>query len=361
MANYPEHLIGRPAEEGARLVALAQLDAARAARRRLPNADDIEALHDFRVALRRLRSTVRSFGPQLDLRVPRKWRRRLRDIARATNGARDTEVQIAWIRARRNDLPPGRRAGVPWLLTGLAARRDQVYAEVRQDAAREFDRLDARLRRSLSSGTGSRTGSPRPDPLAPVFGVVVGERIREHAAAVASELGFVRSAEDEAEAHAARIQAKRLRYLLEPLAEEVPAVASLLDRLKQLQDVLGELHDVHVLIGELGDAVAGAAAERARQLHNRALRGGASERARGPRRPQPSSTGLLALARLAADWQNRLYERVAAEWLGDRLAGLLKDAEGLADALVTPLAPSPPPAERRVPRRALSRRAAVRH
>jgi CHAD domain-containing protein len=361
VANYPEHLVGRPADEAARLVALAQLDAARAARRRLTNTDDAEALHDFRVALRRLRSTIRSFGPQLDARVPRKWRRRLRDIARATNGARDTEVQIAWIRARRNDLPAGRRAGVAWLLAGLAARRDQVYAEIRQDAAREFDQLDARLRRALSSGTGPRTGSPRPVPPAPVFGSVVGELIREHAAEVARELGLVRSADDEAEAHAARIQAKRLRYLLEPLADEVSAVPSLVDRLKQLQNVLGELHDVHVLIGELGDAVAGAAAERARQLHDRALRGGSSERARGPRRPQPSSTGLLALARLAADWQNKLYERVAAEWLADKLAVLLKDTEALADALVTPLPPSPPPAERRVPRRALPRRAAVRH
>lgn len=354
MANYPERLLAQPADEAARLIALAQLDGARAARRRLADLDDGEALHDFRVALRRLRSTIRSLRPHLEARVPRKWRRRLRDLARATTDARDAEVQIAWIRERRNELPRGRRAGLPWLLAGLAARRDRVYDEIRRDTASEFDRLDVRLRRSLTTARALR-------PAAPAFGDVLSGLVREHATELARELGLVRSAEDQAESHAARIQTKRLRYLLEPLAGDLPQVAAIVDRLKRLQDVLGELHDVHVLIGGLGDAVAGAAAERARRLHDLALRGEAPEPSRGPRRPRPASPGLLALARLAADWQGRLFQRLLAEWLSGELAVLLKDLDALADALAIAPPPRPAvtgrPAHKRVPsRRATARR-----
>lgn len=49
-------LLDRPAAEAARLLALRMLDAAAAARLRMDNPADPEALHDFRVAIRRLRS-----------------------------------------------------------------------------------------------------------------------------------------------------------------------------------------------------------------------------------------------------------------------------------------------------------------
>src|SRR5947208_1480322 len=97
-----------------------------AARERLTYSDDAEALHDFRVAMRRLRSTLRAYQPQLDAVVPPKLRRRLRDLARATGEARDVEVQIASLEHRRDELPPARRAGVPWLLARLTERREQA-------------------------------------------------------------------------------------------------------------------------------------------------------------------------------------------------------------------------------------------
>src|SRR6267143_2102715 len=92
------------------------------ARVRLRNADDTDALHDFRVAMRRLRSTLRAYQPQLARLVPAKLRRRLRDLARATGEARDVEVQISWLEHQRKELPPARRAGVPWLLARLTQR-----------------------------------------------------------------------------------------------------------------------------------------------------------------------------------------------------------------------------------------------
>src|SRR6267142_2251429 len=108
-----EGLLTAPAPGAARRIALTLLDAASAARERLTDANDAEALHDFRVAMRRLRSTLRAYQAQLDAVVPAKLRRRLRDLARATGEARDVEVQISWLERQRNELAPARPGSWP--------------------------------------------------------------------------------------------------------------------------------------------------------------------------------------------------------------------------------------------------------
>src|SRR5438094_755299 len=123
-------LLTAPAPSAARRIAMTLLDAASAARERLTKVDDQEALHDFRVAMRRLRSTLRAYQPQLAALVPAKLRRRLRELARATGEARDVEVQIAWLERRRTELPPGRRAGVPWLMARRLKQVQQLLGDL---------------------------------------------------------------------------------------------------------------------------------------------------------------------------------------------------------------------------------------
>src|SRR5919205_1701354 len=95
----PDRLLDRHPKEAARVIALEFLAQASAARERLDDPSDAEALHDFRVAIRRLRSTIRAFRRELDESVGGKARRRLRRLAQATNGGRDAEVQIEWVEA----------------------------------------------------------------------------------------------------------------------------------------------------------------------------------------------------------------------------------------------------------------------
>jgi CHAD domain-containing protein len=77
MAEFTPDLLLRPAGEAAHRIARAFLDDAAAAAARLADAADAEALHDFRVAIRRLRVTVRTY-PALRASVSKKLRRRLR-------------------------------------------------------------------------------------------------------------------------------------------------------------------------------------------------------------------------------------------------------------------------------------------
>ena len=58
--SLPDDLLDRPAPDAVRHVALDFLRQAAEARERLGDPSDAEALHDFRVAIRRLRSTVRA-------------------------------------------------------------------------------------------------------------------------------------------------------------------------------------------------------------------------------------------------------------------------------------------------------------
>jgi len=89
-------LLRRPAAASAAAIGLARLGEARAACTRLANESDRDALHDFRVAVRRLRTVLRAFRRELKT-VPKKLERQLRDLTRATSGGRDAEVQLAWL------------------------------------------------------------------------------------------------------------------------------------------------------------------------------------------------------------------------------------------------------------------------
>ncbi|MBV9080833.1 MAG: CHAD domain-containing protein, partial [Elusimicrobia bacterium] len=89
-----DELLRQPAREAARNLMRRLLNHAAAAARRL-TSDDPEAIHDFRVALRRLRANVDSFRELLENAASKKIRRRLRRLARDTNASRDAEAGLA--------------------------------------------------------------------------------------------------------------------------------------------------------------------------------------------------------------------------------------------------------------------------
>lgn len=314
-------LLPKPAAESVRLVALRYLEEAAAAAERLRDPHDTEALHDFRVALRRLRSCMRAYREQLSDTVKKKPYRRVRDIAQATNEGRDAEVQLAWIARQRKGLASRERAGSRWLEERLQERREVAYAEVHHDVTPAFVRLHAELREALAHyDLRVRVGE---EERAPTFGEVTAGLARGHVGELAAKLAAIESADDQTRVHEARIAAKRLRYLLEPLAAEQSGAGALVKQLKGLQDVLGELHDSHVLAAELEAAAAAATAQRA------------------------ASHGLSALSSKARRESDRLYARFRRHWVGAKSAGFFSAARELADQLGGPAAPSDTEIERK--------------
>src|SRR5918999_273576 len=298
-------LLSRSPEEGARLLALSFLDQAAAARPRLADPADTEALHDFRVGLRRLRSCLRAYRDCLEDSVPKKLARKLRRLASSTGPGRDAEVQIEWLRGRRSHLSSYHRAGLAWLLGRLEERMRDAYAKLAAEVDRDFQDLERELRPRLSV---YRT-EVHLDAAAPLatLGETTAGILRRQVSELTDHLARIADADDEEEAHRARISAKRVRYLLEPFVEEIPEAGAVVKRFKVLQDLLGDLHDAHVLELEIAEALEHAAAERTRRLLEISLANEPDDKLLRAERRRPHESGLITLARFKRARRNRLF------------------------------------------------------
>jgi CHAD domain-containing protein len=321
-----DRVMDLPPEEGARVLALGLLAEASDAAEALARGAGDDPLHDFRVAVRRLRSALRAFRPWLEDGVTRRHERRLKKLARSTSEARDAEVQLAWLATRRDALAASRlHPGRDFVVARFESRVHAGPAAGR--AAERFGRLAAKLRRRLR--TFERKVDAAGDGL--TFGRVLASLVGDHAGDLWGRLDAIRDAADEERVHEARIAGKRLRYLLEPLRGSRSAdAAQAIRHLKRLQDLLGDLHDAHVLAGELRDALVEAAGHRARQLHaasyGEAATGGAI---RDALRASPLP-GLLALVRLVRERRDALHAALDREWRAGGLDELAAEARALA-------------------------------
>lgn len=305
MTDSGDLLAAAPAP-GAATVALQWLAAAQAAAARLARAEDDEALHDFRVALRRLRSTLRLYRPELGRSVPARMRRRVKKMTRATNAARDAEVQLAWLQGARLRLTPPERLARNWWRNRLVERRDGGYQSVRVRTLAAFHATAPHVERALTriaaGGANGDVGG---------FARVTGERLQTTAQALGEALGKIRAVTDTGEIHAARIAGKRLRYLLEPVAPALPGGRAAIREMKRFQDEFGLLNDTLVRLAEIEDAVQAAGAEQARAALLAALAGRATK-------PQAEDNvrGLVGLGRIVQRDARRRFRAVARDYLG---------------------------------------------
>jgi len=240
--------LDQPAARVARAEARALAAAARVALARLADPRDGDALHDGRVALRRLRSWWRAFAAELAL--PDRLRRRLRRLARATGAARDLEVAVGRMAALAAESFGPRRALLVALARELARERNRGRASLRATVAERWASLDAELERALG---------PAPAVVAPRFGTAFAAQLAQACAPFADPPP---PPGDRLALHALRIAGKRVRYLLEPLRGAHPEVGAALIELKALQEHLGAVNDA-VVLEELLVAHAAAAARRA--------------------------------------------------------------------------------------------------
>jgi CHAD domain-containing protein/CYTH domain-containing protein len=321
----------QPVEQATRAVALRLLQKVDGERRRVDDPRDKEALHDFRVALRRLRSWLRAYKAPLRGSVCGKDRDTLRAVARATNAGRDAEVHVEWLRARAEFFRPGRRKGTEWLIKQLQARGRAATETLSKKVSGDF----APLRRKLMDRLKVYTRRVDDASTEVTFAVATSLLVRDHAEALREKIASVRGPRDQKTAHQARIAAKHLRYLLEPLAREAPGAAALLSRLEELQDTLGALHDAHVFGDEVAAAMAASTSDhrrkRSRTLLDRVPR---LSRLFRPE-PDPARAGLQAIARTLREGMEESYAAFARQWTVDGANGFWTGVADVAVALRT--------------------------
>lgn len=300
--GLPDDLLLRPAAEATRRIALDLLDQATAASARLDDPEDREALHDFRVAVRRLRSSARAHRRHLGDVLTKKRRDQLKEVQRRTGGARDTEVQLEHVEAlaraidREEALP-----GIAALVAKLEAAMASASSKGVKKARKRFAKLEEKLRDPLGRVTVSLVSEDA------TFGAVLGGLAREHVAELADLLAATHSVEDQKSLHTARIATKRLRYLLEPARGRAPRAREISKRCKRLQDILGDIQDMHVLQETLKEAAGEASPE---QL-----------------------PGILALEKATDDELERAFDELMSEYLGDQLDAMVDSVEWFARGL----------------------------
>lgn len=197
--------------------------------------EDPEAVHDARVAARRMRSALFFFAPWLPPKVERELRRRLRTLGRVLGPVRDLDVGLLYLHEHAAILAP--EAEAP-LRRHLEAQREQARAAMlayyRGKGYRQLRKtLDAFIHLHLH--TRERLG----DVLPGLIETAVAE-IRLY------EDTLVPGCPEE-HFHALRIACKRLRYLLEFTRYRTgPTGERLIALLTSMQDRLGDIHDAHV-------------------------------------------------------------------------------------------------------------------
>ncbi|HSN17503.1 MAG TPA: CHAD domain-containing protein [Gammaproteobacteria bacterium] len=203
-----------------------------AAVRRLQDPDDKEALHDSRVALRRLRGWFQAFRKQL---APKpKQRRALKRLAHSTNAARDAEVGLEWL-GRKREHEAG--ADAVRFASALKTLRKRSYGTVRRDLPPAWHRLSRKLGRAAADV------SPSHHRFRHAFAASVAayaedfERTRADA----------RTSPTPSKIHALRIAEKKLRYLTETALGATPATEAFLREMNALHDSAGAIQDLQRL------------------------------------------------------------------------------------------------------------------
>ena len=318
-------------EEGARRVAIGFAIEAREAAGRLLARTDPEALHDLRVALRRLRSLIRFFGEELEESLRKKAQRRIRAIARATGEARDAEVQLAWIEAQLSRGDWTERAGARWWAAALSRRKEAAYDQLEEKLVPELASLLPKLEVDLGHFREERSlVSDRPRAR---FGERIARHLRAETAELVEALTSVRTIDDEAIAHQARIHGKRVRYLVEPLKAEIDEARESARALRALQEKLGTLNDLAVRTRALGEAMEAQALDRARRLaHAATTKEGEIDEPLAGEEP-----GLASLLREAhAEKAVLLTEIITTYVHGDGLGEITRALEQLALSIEMP-------------------------
>ena len=235
--------------DAARAVIAAALEQLQANEPGLIAEADPEYLHQFRVALRRLRSALRVFRKAIEPEFAAQARTELRWLARATNAARDWDVLAT------QTLPALLRAfgdnrAARSVRARVVAQRKAARASLREALATpRYVRLVLLLARWLA--TPRATMPDAPQPLAEFAARVVGKR-HKRLVGGARQL----SALTAAERHRLRLEAKRLRYALEGFETlfRRRRFSDYRELLAEIQDDLGRANDAAVagrLLGEL--------------------------------------------------------------------------------------------------------------
>lgn len=216
------------------------------------SGEDIESVHQMRVAIRRMRSLFRLIPGYYQAGAVAEIETGLRDSARALGRIRDLDVLILDLEEHSNSLPPDQQAHLQLLVDRLDRRR----AKRRKRLIAHFNsKRHARFQRRLTAfgetkGDGVRRVKPRSSPhqARHVLPPLLHQRMAQVKA-----YDVLLPSSDIHDLHALRVEFKQLRYAVEFFQPLLGASAGrFLALVKIMQDSLGRIQDISVFAQEVG-------------------------------------------------------------------------------------------------------------
>ena len=199
---------------------------------------DPEAVHQARVATRKLRSNLRTFQPLLDPEWTEPLRGELGWLAMSLGSVRDREVLLERLRARAGSLPANDQRSAEALLQLLAHEIDALRKKLSEDldSQRYIDLLENLVVAAHSPATLPEAEQPATAVL-PTLATSPWRRLR-------SAVRQLPETPTDPELHRIRILAKRARYAAEAVAPVAGQGAeSFAKSAAKLQTILGEHQD----------------------------------------------------------------------------------------------------------------------
>jgi CHAD domain-containing protein len=218
--------------------------------------DDIEAVHDMRVATRRQRAAVALFAGYFKRKPIRRFKDALKVVGGHLGTVRDLDVQLDAARTYQASLSATAAAGLQPVVDAWDRERDAaraaLLAHLDSRDYRSFKKAFGKFVETEAAGVPAASDEP---PRASLVRQVLPGQLWEHYGEVRAYEDVIPGA-DVTTLHALRITAKRLRYALEFFREVLePAsggsIGDCIDAIVALQDHLGELHDADVTLTRL--------------------------------------------------------------------------------------------------------------
>ena len=233
------------AEAGRKLLAT-QLDRMKRHEAGSRTGEDIESVHQMRVAIRRMRSLFMLVGAYYKPKTVDKYSRELRRIARALGRIRDLDVLIHDLEAFRRALTEGDQAALDQVIERLDSRRSEhregLNALFDSKFYARFLRQFARLCKKPGRGAAPVANLEEPHQLRHVLPLLLHERLARVRA-----YDTVLPASEDTILHALRVEFKQLRYALEFFQPLLGATTdSFLREAKEMQEILGRINDIAV-------------------------------------------------------------------------------------------------------------------
>jgi len=209
--------------------------------------EDIESLHQMRVATRRMRAGMGMFASVLPVRAGR-LRAELGWLAALLGEVRDLDIQLGRFDDWTEEMPGDHREALDELADLLAGHRVQARRALLEALdSRRYDRLVSGLVAMLVQGPSSRSTTGR----APAV-TTMPELIEERHRAAGKSARRAKRTGAATDYHRLRIRCKRLRYALEFASGLYDGeLKGFVRQMTRLQDALGSMQDAEVASSRL--------------------------------------------------------------------------------------------------------------